>query len=111
MPPAHAETEEPLEATADPPRPSHDAAREAPPLLPSQPLARVLPPQASTGSIPPPAMAARPPVEETTEVHVTIGRIEVTAVHEALPPRREPARPRKPKSLEEYLAQRRGSRA
>jgi hypothetical protein len=109
--PAHAETEEPRPATADRARPSHDAPRDAPPLLPSQPLARFLPPQAITGSTPPPAMAARPPVEETTEVHVTIGRIEVTAVHEAPPPRREPARPRKAKSLAEHLAQRQGSRA
>ena len=39
------------------------------------------------------AAAWRTPVEETTEVHVSIGRIEVTAVHEAAPtPKRAPAR-------------------
>jgi len=48
------------------------------------------------------------PVEETTEVHVSIGRIEVTAVHEAPPaPQRQPPRT-KPMSLEQYLARRRG---
>ena len=89
---------------------SHDAIRDAPPLLPLQRVARVLPQQALAASTPSPAAAARPPIEETTEVHVSIGRIEVTAVQEAPPPRREPARPRKPKSLEEYLATRQGSR-
>jgi hypothetical protein len=52
------------------------------------------------------------PVEGVTEVRVSIGRIEVTAVHDALPsPRRSPPRTAKPMSLEEYLARRRGGRA
>ena len=44
---------------------------------------------------------------ENTEVHVHIGRIEVTAVHEAAPerPKRPPARG--PMSLDEYLTRRR----
>ncbi len=46
------------------------------------------------------------PVEETTEVHVSIGRIEVTAVHESPPPKRAPARSQRALSLEEYLARR-----
>ena len=49
-------------------------------------------------------------VEETTEVHVSIGRIEVTAVHEPAPPK--PAAPRRnaPMSLDDYLAKRHGGR-
>ncbi|MCT0198351.1 hypothetical protein KQ313_01435 [Synechococcus sp. CS-1325] len=47
-------------------------------------------------------------VEETTEVHVSIGRIEVTAVQEAPMPKR-PAQERPgPITLEHYLAGRRG---
>ena len=43
---------------------------------------------------------------EPSEVHIHIGRIEVTAVHEAAPPRR-PAAPRPPPtSLDAYLAKR-----
>jgi hypothetical protein len=44
--------------------------------------------------------------EDVTEVHVTIGRIELTAVQEAPRARPAPARTRKPQSLEEYLARR-----
>jgi hypothetical protein len=109
-PEAHVELGEPRRAPVDRTAASHDAIRDAPPLLPLQRVARLLPPQALAASTPSPAAAARPPIEETTEVHVSIGRIEVTAVQEAPPPRREPARPRKPKSLEEYLATRQGSR-
>ncbi len=49
-------------------------------------------------------------VQETTEVHISIGRIEVTAVHEPAPAR--PAAPRRtaPLSLDEYLAKRHGVR-
>ena len=49
-------------------------------------------------------------VDEITEVHVSIGRIEVTAVHESPPPKRQAPTPAKPLSLDEYLA-RRGRRA
>jgi hypothetical protein len=49
--------------------------------------------------------------EETTEVHVSIGRVEVTAVHEAPPTRRPAPHAVKPMSLEEYLTRRRGGRA
>ena len=45
-------------------------------------------------------------VEETTEVHVSIGRIEVTAVHEAPPPKRQTPATAKPMTLDEYLARR-----
>jgi hypothetical protein len=109
-PDAHVELGEPRRAPADRTAASHDAIRDAPPLLPLQRVARFLPPPAVAASTPSPAAAARPAIEETTEVHVSIGRIEVTAVQEAPPPRREPGRPRKPRSLEEYLARRQGSR-
>ena len=55
--------------------------------------------------------AWRTPVEETTEVHVSIGRIEVTAVHEAPQPKRAPARSQRALSLEEYLARRKAGRS
>ncbi len=45
-------------------------------------------------------------VDEITEVHVNIGRIEVTAVHESPPPKRQAPTPAKPLSLDEYLARR-----
>jgi hypothetical protein len=44
--------------------------------------------------------------DEITEVHVSIGRIEVTAVHESPPPKRQAPTPSKPLSLDEYLARR-----
>lgn len=45
-------------------------------------------------------------VDEITEVHVSIGRIEVTAVHESPPPKRQAPTPAKPLPLDEYLARR-----
>ena len=45
-------------------------------------------------------------VDEVTEVHVSIGRIEVTAVHESPPPKRQAPTPAKPLLLDEYLARR-----
>lgn len=44
--------------------------------------------------------------EETTEVHVSIGRIEVTAVQETPPPKRQAPVTAKPMTLDEYLARR-----
>jgi hypothetical protein len=59
-----------------------------------------------------PGAAWRASVEETTEVHVSIGRIEVTAVQEAAPtPKRAPARGQRALSLEEYLARRKAGRS
>jgi hypothetical protein len=43
---------------------------------------------------------------DATEVHVSIGRIEVTAVHEASPPPRRAVPVKKSMPLNEYLAQR-----
>ena len=51
-----------------------------------------------------PARAAK--AEEPTEVHVHIGRIDVTAVHEPAAPRRRPAGAPAPMSLDTYLARR-----
>ncbi|BBJ23436.1 hypothetical protein [Candidatus Nitrotoga sp. AM1P] len=45
-------------------------------------------------------------VDEITEVHVSIGRIEVTAVHESPAPKRQAPAAAKPLSLDEYLARR-----
>jgi hypothetical protein len=50
--------------------------------------------------------AAAKPAEEATEVHIHIGRIDVTAVHEAPPPRRKPAATPAPMSLDTYLTRR-----
>jgi hypothetical protein len=44
--------------------------------------------------------------DEATEVHIHIGRIDVTAVHEAPPPRRKTAPARAPRSLDDYLSRR-----
>lgn len=65
-----------------------------------------------------PSLPARPslrfavPGSEAAEpeVHVTIGRIEVTAVHAPPSPKRVPAPGKKPMSLDDYLAKRNGGR-
>jgi hypothetical protein len=84
--------------------------RRIPPLLPPQQgqkgTASLKAASGAQGS------AWRTPVEETTEVHVSIGRIEVTAVHEAAPaPKRAPARGQRALSLEDYLARRKVGRS
>jgi len=48
--------------------------------------------------------------DEPTEVHVSIGRIEVTAVMTPPPPKRQPAAAKKGMSLDEYLAKRNKAR-
>jgi len=106
-----------MPAVAHPAREASAADDEAPaPLRRIQPL---LPPQQGTNGTPSfkvplgvPGSSWRAPVEETTEVHVSIGRIEVTAVHEAAPtPKRAPARGQRALSLEEYLARRKAGRS
>lgn len=88
-------------------RPALSQAAE--PLLPPQ---RVAPMRAA--DIRPPESLIRPVSEnhgeETTEVHVTIGRIEITAVHPPPAPKRPSAAEKKPMSLDEYLAGRHRSR-
>jgi hypothetical protein len=104
---SHAERQR--NAAAEDTAPSRDSRAHPDPLLPPpRPAAQsALPPAANAGRVASvPARAAR----EATEVHVTIGRIELTAVHEAPRPRREPARARGPQSLDEYLARREAKR-
>jgi hypothetical protein len=55
--------------------------------------------------------ARRGAAEESREVHVSIGRIEVTAVHDAPTPNRAQPRARRALSLEEYLARRQAGRS
>lgn len=73
---------------------------------------RLLPPTAATpprnagSSLP----AQRPgATDDSTEVHIHIGRIDVTAVHEPPPRRRAPVASAAPMSLDAYLAKRRTS--
>jgi hypothetical protein len=84
-------------------------ARDSPPLDPSATDGRV---RAATGESraalhAPLAAASRS--EAPNEVHVHIGRIEVTAVREAPPAGRKRPRGRPPMSLGEYLAKRQQS--
>jgi hypothetical protein len=101
--PAAFESAESVAPTREPP---------PPPLVPT--AARFIPPPilAPVPASVPPARSAklagahRQSTPETTEVHVSIGRIELTAVHDAPPPARRPA-PAKPSlPLHEYLARR-----
>jgi hypothetical protein len=95
------------------PREVADAAAPAAPI-PEPLLAvveRAVPVQIAVGSIQP---AARPAQitragAEPSEVHVHIGRIEVTAVPVPAPPRKREATPRRSLALSDYLAKRRSS--
>lgn len=88
----------------------HDPAPESdapPPLLPPPNSAHAVAPAGRPRAgreIPSGAL----PVELTqgTEVNITIGRIDVTAVHEAPPPKRQARTVPKATSLDEYLARR-----
>jgi hypothetical protein len=86
-------------------------AVSAPPVL--VPTAAHVAPSSVFFSVPPAepgtttAAHRYPGTGETTEVHVSIGRIELTAVHEASPPSARRATPAKPTlPLHEYLARR-----
>jgi len=50
-----------------------------------------------------------PKTIENNEVHVTIGRIEITAVHTPQPTKPAPSSAKKPMSLDDYLAKRNGT--
>ncbi len=86
-------------------------------LAPRTELSRAEPPHAVPS--PPPRVPAMPVpargrnrstgAEETTEVHVHIGRIEVTALQQTPAPRKPPRSGRAPLSLDDYLARRRGA--
>lgn len=75
---------------------------QAPTPRPADPWSTAVPSGARTGG--------RAANSEPAEVHVTIGRIEVTAVHEPAATPKTAARRHAPMSLDEYLAQRRGGR-
>lgn len=81
------------------------------PLLPFSPLPAMSP----SGAPFAPALVRQARlgtlVEETTEVHVSIGRIEITAMHETPAPRRPAPHANKPMSLDEYLAKREAGRS
>lgn len=89
----------------------------ASPRLPAPLLAAPRPPlpaESARPASPPPGslQTARASLPEANEVHVHIGRIEVTAVHESQPPKRAAAPPRRqPLALDDYLAKRRGGPA
>ena len=86
---------QPLLPLLAPAAPAHVGARHAAGLAPS--------------GLPDPIGSS--PVEEITEVHVSIGRIEVTAAPGPHPqPSRRPAADRKAMSLEQYLARRQAGR-
>lgn len=129
MPPA-ASGEAASILSATPPQPTGESAPAATQPVPSNPLMKgerlpepLLPPTSPEAPRPragqiSAALPARPQfpgpaVEETTEVHVSIGRIEITAVHEAPPSRPAPraGKGNKPMSLDEYLARRQGGGA
>lgn len=91
----------------------HSLAHDADPSWPPLSFA----PEAGAGRVQAATLAlqARPSMRtqknvpgktETPEVHVSIGRIEVTAVQAPAPPKRKPATSRKALSLDDYLAQR-----
>ena len=74
-----------------------------PPMSVAQPIFRI-----GGRGLDSPVTSRKGVVEETTEVHVSIGRIEVTAVHEPAPAKPATARRPAPMSLDEYLAKRHG---
>lgn len=109
----------PVSLASDAEQPRGATAADTPTLQqrPTHPEPLLAPPRPAPSSAGPrdpgARRAARAPTdaaEAVTEVHVTIGRIELTAVQEAPRPRREPARARGPESLDEYLARREAKR-
>ena len=97
----------------DEPYSIYSVSAAPPPLMPLQNPAQhsALNPGAAAQHAKPGGATWQSQVEETTEVHVSIGRIEVTAVHEAAPPKRAERPAPKPVSLDEYLSKRQGSKA
>jgi hypothetical protein len=86
-----------------------EAGRSLPTRALSAPT--LLPPQRPTvldgsGAVAP----ALRSTEEATEVHVSIGRIEIAALHEAPAPKRQRVRAESPMSLRDYLDKRRRGR-
>ncbi|HEF4760892.1 TPA: hypothetical protein SAN82_003339 [Pseudomonas putida] len=85
------------------PAPAYDSPRLPTQLL-ARPSSRADQPTPLRPFNPPPS----PPVAD--EVHVHIGRIEVTALHEAAPAKPPPRTPQPSLSLDDYLARRKGER-
>jgi hypothetical protein len=111
----------PVQETAAPPTGSHPAVpRHAVPAradaTPPSPAAPRLPPllaPMAPATAPQPRVAptqAEPTPRQPDEVHIHIGRIEVTAIQEAAPARREARKGPPPLSLHDYLARRNGER-
>ncbi len=101
---ARATPPRPAERRADPPL-ATEPSTEPPTLMPATPRAHTLAGQRAPG-LPMPGHRSAPSATPAvaTEVHVHIGRIEVTALHAPAPPAR-PARERaQPVSLDTYLA-------
>lgn len=120
--PAHAMREPANPAAPSMTRPAaFEPAELVEPARVSTPPALVPP---STRFVLPPALAPASPSgsaitasayrdstgSDATEVHVSIGRIEVTAVHEASPPPRRAVPVKKSMPLNEYLSQRQRAR-
>ena len=88
-------------------RPQPFNADRMPPLLAAtERLQQARPPAASA---PGSRRVSTPAAGEPTEVHVHIGRIEVTALQQPSAPRKTPRSGRTPMSLDDYLARRKGS--
>jgi hypothetical protein len=94
-----------------PPARGQEAPQPAPrPLIPAFRHARDLPPTPSVARPAAPRPSSNPTRHGTEaapdEIHVHIGRIEVTAVQEAPKPKARAARGQAPMSLDDYLARR-----
>ncbi|MCP1644499.1 hypothetical protein J2T41_004137 [Pseudomonas citronellolis] len=111
----------PVQETAAPPTGSHPAVprHEAPartdatPPSPATPRLPTLLAPMAPATAPQPRVAptqAEPTPRQPDEVHIHIGRIEVTAIQEAAPARREARKGPPPLSLDDYLARRNGER-
>ncbi len=105
-PPPSRPREAPLPDALLAPRSDRDPA----PLMPSRDRGVATAPTAAPNTARPPAWSAATAhvaASEPAEVHVHIGRIDVTALRESVPaPQRRPAATPAPMSLEAYLAQR-----
>ena len=75
---------------------------DLPLLMPSAHI-RARASMAAVGEAAPPLASPARGLDDTTEVHVRIGRIDVTAVHETPAPRKQPKREQTPVSLDAYL--------
>ncbi len=91
-----------------PPRPQLESPSPLVSQAPTSPRATPAPPRPASAAQPAAWQRAAPQrgADDAAEVHIHIGRIEVTAVHEAPSPRRRPAPAPAPTSLDSHLARR-----